>query len=288
MSWAVREGGAWVPAMKRVRLGGEWVPGVVPTFDPATVFANGEQGFILDPSDMSTLWADTARETPATLTGTVAVIDDKSGRGNHMTFSATAARPQLLQDGTGRNFLRFNGVSNAGSTQEILSASKQAQMFLGARDFSGGDSNCMLEARGFFEAPGSWRIGVSSNRRYSASVRMAGNNNRYAGYNSPIPATPDLAVQVFCVDTTQTANETAAFIYNVNGVDARAEAAGIFTTGAVAIGGNALIDLGSRAGSSLFAEMDFYGAVLRYGPNLPAQTVSELEAYMAEKTGVTL
>jgi hypothetical protein len=63
-------------------------------FNPATLFAAGEQGILADPSDLSTLFTDTAGTTPVTAPGqTVARLNDKSGRGNHLTQSVAAARP---------------------------------------------------------------------------------------------------------------------------------------------------------------------------------------------------
>ena len=64
-------------------------------FSPATLFAAGEPGGWYDPSDLSTMFQDTAGTTPVTATGqTVARINDKSGRGNHATQATAAQRPQ--------------------------------------------------------------------------------------------------------------------------------------------------------------------------------------------------
>jgi hypothetical protein len=62
-------------------------------FTPLTLFSNGEQGVWYDPSDLSTMFQDTDGTTPVTAAGqAVALLLDKSGRGNHATQAITAAR----------------------------------------------------------------------------------------------------------------------------------------------------------------------------------------------------
>ena len=64
------------------------------SFNPLSLFAAGEQGILIDPSDLSTLFTDTAGTTPVTAPGqTAALALDKSGRGNQLTQSVAAARP---------------------------------------------------------------------------------------------------------------------------------------------------------------------------------------------------
>lgn len=65
-------------------------------FSPASLFAAGEQGVWYDPSDLTTMFQDSAGTTPVTaVEQPVGRILDKSGRGNHATQSTTAARPVL-------------------------------------------------------------------------------------------------------------------------------------------------------------------------------------------------
>ncbi len=62
----------------------------------AAMFGSGEQGAWYDPSDLSTLYQDSAGTIPVTAVGQpVGKILDKSGRGNHATQSTTASRPTL-------------------------------------------------------------------------------------------------------------------------------------------------------------------------------------------------
>lgn len=60
----------------------------------ASMYQNGEQGAWYDPSDMSTLFQDSAGTTPVTaVEQPVGRILDKSGRGNHATQATTTKRP---------------------------------------------------------------------------------------------------------------------------------------------------------------------------------------------------
>jgi hypothetical protein len=69
--------------------------GIAP-FEPYSLFENGEQGAWYDPSDLSTLFTDSAGTTPVTAVEQfVGLMLDKSGRGNHATQTTSAKRPKL-------------------------------------------------------------------------------------------------------------------------------------------------------------------------------------------------
>ena len=79
-------------------------------FSPLSLFAASEPGFWFDPSDLSTLFQDTAGTVPVTVAGqSVARINDKSGRGNHATQSTSLSRPTLGRNPVGgtRNLLTY-------------------------------------------------------------------------------------------------------------------------------------------------------------------------------------
>lgn len=60
------------------------------------LFASGEQGAWYDPSDLSTLYQDSAGTTPVTALGQpVGLMLDKSGRGNHASQLTDTARPTV-------------------------------------------------------------------------------------------------------------------------------------------------------------------------------------------------
>jgi len=69
----------------------------LPAWSPASAwFAASEQGIWLDPSDLSTMFQDSAGTLPVTaVEQPVGRILDKSGRGNHATQATSTARPTL-------------------------------------------------------------------------------------------------------------------------------------------------------------------------------------------------
>lgn len=87
---------------------------------PADLFLAGEIGGWYDPSDISTLFQDTAAATPVTAAGqSVARINDKSGRGNHL-LQATAGSRATYQVEGGRGHLLFDGTDDSYATSGVL------------------------------------------------------------------------------------------------------------------------------------------------------------------------
>jgi hypothetical protein len=81
-------------------------------FSPRALFVNGEQGAWYDPSDLASMFQDTAGTIPAAVGAPVARINDRSGRGNHAGQVNAAARPLLRQDSGGRHYLEFDGIDD--------------------------------------------------------------------------------------------------------------------------------------------------------------------------------
>lgn len=82
-------------------------------YSPSKLFASGEQGIWLDPSDFTTMFQDSAGTTPVTADGQpVGLILDKSGNGNHASQATAAARPLYKTDGT-YHWLQFDGVDDS-------------------------------------------------------------------------------------------------------------------------------------------------------------------------------
>lgn len=82
------------------------------SFDPLSLFGQGQAGAWYDPSDLSTLFQDSAGTTPVTAHGQpVGRINDKSGNGNHLT-QATAGRRPLYQDDSSGKYLLFDGTDD--------------------------------------------------------------------------------------------------------------------------------------------------------------------------------
>lgn len=82
------------------------------SFPPAALFASGEEGAWFDPSDLSTLFQDSAGTTPVTTAGQpVGLMLDKSGRDNHATQATSAKRP-TYQTAGGLHWLATDGVDD--------------------------------------------------------------------------------------------------------------------------------------------------------------------------------
>lgn len=88
---------------------------------PAALFANGEIGAWYDPSDITTLFQDSAGTTPVTGPNQpVGKMLDKSGRGNHATQATSTQRPIYgINPITGtRNLLTFTTYAGASGTTQ--------------------------------------------------------------------------------------------------------------------------------------------------------------------------
>lgn len=83
--------------------------GAPPDIDPATLFASGETGGWWDFTDAATLFSDTARTTPSTLTGQVRGVEDKSGNGRHLSSASITITRQS-------GYINFPGTAAGLST----------------------------------------------------------------------------------------------------------------------------------------------------------------------------
>lgn len=98
------------------------------------LFANGEQGFWYDPSDMGTMYQDAAGTVPVTAVGQpVGLIRDKSGRNNHAFQTNSASRPILRKNAvTGANYLEFDAVDDRLTTNSFPSMGEATTLFVGS------------------------------------------------------------------------------------------------------------------------------------------------------------
>jgi hypothetical protein len=90
----------------------DWCGNALPIslYDPSVIFVAGVDGAYFDPSDMATLFQDSAGTTPVTEFGQpVGLMLDKSGNGRHATQSSNSLRPIVHKDSLGA-YLVFNGT----------------------------------------------------------------------------------------------------------------------------------------------------------------------------------
>lgn len=82
------------------------------SWTPAKLFANSEVGLWIDPSDLSTMWQDSAKTTTVAADGDpVGYIADKSGNGFYFEQGTSSQRPTYRTDGT-LHWLDFDGVDD--------------------------------------------------------------------------------------------------------------------------------------------------------------------------------
>ena len=113
-------------------------------FSPASLFAAGESGYWLDPSDFSTMWQDSQGVTPVTATGQTCglILDKRIGTRTqvfddaNVTFTGTAGYAgrispgvyEYARDASGNGIVNFGGLT-AGKTYLV---SVQISVYTGA------------------------------------------------------------------------------------------------------------------------------------------------------------
>jgi hypothetical protein len=246
-------------------------------FNPAAVlFGAGEQGGWYDPSDISTLFQDTAGTTPVTAAGqTVARINDKSGRGNHLTQTTAASRAQYQIDALGLPFLLFDGTDDWFVSPTITPGIDKAQVFAGVLKQSDALRGAML----------------------GMSIAPNANNGTIELFAPGVDATPDYRfISRGTANATALSGTVAAPATNVlTGIaDISADVStirvnGVATTSSTDQGtGNFLaypIYIGRRGGTSLAFNGRMYQLIVRFGANLDASTIAATEAFVNSKTG---
>lgn len=80
-------------------------------FSPVSLFTASLPGASYDPSDLSTMFQDSAGTTPAVVDSPVGKINDKSGNGNHLIQATAGFRP-ILRTAAGLFWLEFDGIDD--------------------------------------------------------------------------------------------------------------------------------------------------------------------------------
>jgi hypothetical protein len=247
---------------------------------PARLFANSELGAWYDPSDMSTLFQDSAGTIPVTaLDDPVGRMLDKSGNGHHATQTDNAKRP-LLKEASGYRYLLFDGSNDCLFTSAInLTSTDKLSVCCGfytttavrmIAEFSVGLGSAGTD--------GSWHLYDNG----TLSVQVAG---RGTGNGLYTPATVQNTVYVshttYDIAGAALADEIKT---RINGTPSTAGGSGTMGTGNF---GNHALFLGGRNNASLFLNGRIYGLIMRSGVS-NADEVAASEQWMATKTGVTL
>jgi hypothetical protein len=238
------------------------------------LFSQGEIGAWYDPSDLSTVWADTAGTTPASVDGAVARIDDKSGNNNHATQATLASRPILRQSG-GLTYLEFDGIDDGMSTAFIdFTSTGEISVFSGVKRVAttsfesivnlGGDP---ANDNGAFGLYGRNQPGFTLLINNSGTLRLTSVTTGYPAGEYVVTGLLDINTpeQILRVDGSQVANNTDS---------------------APATFRNDSLYIGTRS-SAARLDGNLYGLIVR-GASSTATEIDKTEDYLASKTGVTL
>ena len=245
--------------------------GVFP-FSVDRIFTAGEPGLWLDPSDLTTLFQDSAGTTPVTAAGQpVGRVLDKSGNGNHATQATAGSRPTYQVDASGRGYLSFDGVDDSLRTPTITPGTDKAQMFAGVRKLSDAATGIIAE----HGIGGNYGVRISSSGAptFAAVSRgtVAITAQSASAYAAPVSAVVtglgDISGDLAAVRT--------------NGVQ-------VTNNGDQGTLGNyaaSPIYIGRRGGTTLPFNGRVYGLIARFGAALSGQQITLAERWLNAKTG---
>lgn len=254
-------------------IGSALAGGGVAAWSPLSLFAAGEKGVWFDPSDFSTMWQDTAGTTPVTAVGqSVARIDDKSGNGKHATQSTPGKRP-ILQSSGGLYYLDFDGTDDALATAAIdFTATDKMTVVAGVtKDADAGEANIFcFGSSGALDGTFSLKGPGSASDNYAIATRgTSGVSNLVTGYAAP---------------TTNVVTGAANISAQSQSIRVDAD----LSTFSASIGtGNFSSQIGyvGARGTTAYLNGRIYQLIVRGAETVD---VTDVEAYVATKTGVTL
>lgn len=256
-------------------------------FQPSTLFATGEQGLWLDPSDLTTMFQDDAGTTPVTAAGqVVGLIRDKSGNDNHATQATAASKPILRNTGA-LWWLEFDGVDDFLVTANInLTATDKASFWVGATKSSDATTGMIIETSVSASAnDGAFYLtGPQGNGTSSYGVVLRGTTETGSSLTTfTAPITNVISVNY---DIAQPGRATE-ILPRVNGlVPTRGNIGAAADAGSGNLGNHPLY-VGRRGGTLFPFNGLIYGVIIR-GSRSDALTISGGEGYMASKSGVVL
>lgn len=267
----------WRNSLPQIDLLGSSGYAAIAGLNPLALFAAGEQGYWLDSSDFSAMFQDTAGATPVTAVGqSVRRWLDKSGRGNHFTQTSTSNAPILQQDASGRYFLLFDGTDDWLQSGTITPGTDKVQVFAGVRKLSDAASGMLAELSASFgsnsgvfavQAPG----GAFPEYRWNSKGTLGSAATSPSTYVAPTTNV------LTCIG--DIAADTC--ILRVNGTQA---ASNVTDQGT----GNYLAYphyIGRRGGTSLPFNGRIYQMICRFGPNLTAAQIQQVESFVNQRTG---
>lgn len=245
-----------------------------------SLFSNGEEGAWFDPSDLSTLFQDSAGTIPVTADGNpVGLMRDKSGNGHHATQVTAGSRPIFRTSG-GLSWLEFDGVDDFLLTNTLtLAAVSRLSVFSGVRKLSDGATGLIAE----------YGAAAGANPSFGMFGPSGGGVNKFdfriRGTSTAIAATTNAAFNAPVTAVVTGLGDLAAplTVLRLNGAQAASTAA---ATGGGTFG-NQPIYIGRSAGVVLPFNGLVYGLIIR-GASSNTTEVAGTEKYLALKSGVSI
>lgn len=245
-------------------------------YSPAVLFSQGEQGAWYDPSDLTTMFQDTAGTTPVTAAGqAVARINDKSGNGNHATQATLANRP-TFQIENGCSYLLFDGSNDSLSTSSInFTATDNITVFSGLRKLSDVNRGVFVELSVNTDLnAGTFALTAPNGNGLANLAAYAGGSVRVAGGFAAGNAAPVTRIITFAADIS-----ADVLSRRQDGIDVGTVTANQGT-------GNFLsypLYIGARAGTSVFFNGRLYSLIVRGAETMTSQ-IQATERYIAART----
>ena len=209
--------------------------------------------------------------------GSVFSIDNISVKelpGNHATQATAASRPQYQVDGNGKAYLLFDGTDDFLLTGTIMPGIDKAQVFAGVRKLSDAARGMVLET-GLGNQSGSIALQAPSSNG-AANYGLLAGGTTIVGVNPTTFTAPITNVVSFAADI-----PADSLVARINGSQV-AQIANDQGTG------NFLaypLYIGRRGGTGLPFNGRIYGIAVRFGANLSAAQISQMETWLNARTG---
>jgi len=256
------------------------------------LFANGEQGAWYDPSDLSTLFQDSAGTIPVTADGDpIGLMLDKSGNGNHASQSVSAKRMVYGTDG----FLHW--IASQGLNEFLtgfmtdFGLSDNAYHFVGYRTSYAAASN---QSQPFFISYGdagvnfwfSGRSGYFSKDTLNICSNFPNNQVRIgASINNYTRAENEPDILSLCTKTTGLSARTRAGVLNFDLSANRGSASDDWAPSRMIVANNKFY-IGSL-GLYSYAPVKIHSMIV-VGRDVNGDELENVQSYVDSHSGVTL
>ncbi len=270
-------------AVGRSPIRGTSTPPLPATY-PERLFASGEQGAWYDFSDLTTMFQDIAMTIPVTtFDSRIAIILDKSGRGNHASQETPANRPWLRANGPVW-YLEFDGTDDFFTTLPInFTGTDKISVFAGYMKASDAAMGVLVELGASVASnAGTFNVTAPDSAAANYGFNLNGGTvaSRVATSFAALAASNVLSVN-FDLAGAAAATEIAV---RANGVTPTLTAVGAAGGGSFA---NAPLNIGRRGGATNPTKGYLTSLIIR-GAATDATGIAGTEQHIAGKSGVVI